>query len=65
MFLGSRRIKRRKVHEKCFICDNLSALSFREAGTSEVQRTSSNRDNTVTYSVVQKHQVVRGQGYEK
>ncbi|XP_024433486.2 B-cell receptor CD22 isoform X3 [Desmodus rotundus] len=28
-----------------------------EAGTSEVQRTSLNRDNTVTYSVVQKHQV--------
>ncbi|XP_036985417.2 B-cell receptor CD22 isoform X2 [Artibeus jamaicensis] len=28
-----------------------------EAGTSEMQRTSLNRDNTVTYSVVQKHQV--------
>ncbi|XP_045702768.1 B-cell receptor CD22 isoform X3 [Phyllostomus hastatus] len=28
-----------------------------EAGTSEVQRTSLNRDNTVTYSVVQKRQV--------
>lgn len=53
---------RRGVRAKYFICGHPPALPLRDAGTPETEGPSPNRDDTVTYSVVQKHRVVRGRG---
>lgn len=41
---------------------HLHLPSLRDAGTLEAEGPSPNRDDTVTYSVLQKRRVVRGQG---
>lgn len=57
---GSQGAGNRRACAKYFICGHPSALPLRDAGTPETEGPSPNRDSTVTYSVLQKHRVVRG-----